>query len=57
MVKWFEDLMNLGLEEVTPMEFYRDIFPEGCLQKKGIFLNNGKYCYDNDKDKYCGIAI
>ena len=47
MVKWYSDLKELGLEEVTPMDFYRDIFPECSLQKKGIY---------ND-DKYCGIAI
>ena len=46
-VKWFEELKSLGLEEVLPLDFYRDVFPEGSLQEKGIF---------NDY-KYCGIAI
>lgn len=30
-----ELLLERGFEEVTPMEFYRDLFPEGSLQKKG----------------------
>lgn len=43
MVKWVKELQDLGLEEVYPFEFYRDIFPAGELQKKGIY-ESGKYC-------------
>lgn len=43
MVKWASDLLDLGLEEVEPLDFYRDIFPIGELQEKGVF-NDGKYC-------------
>lgn len=46
-VKWFLELKDLGFKEVSPLEFYRDVFPKGSLQEKGIF---------NDY-KYCGIAI
>ena len=47
MVKWVKELQDLGLEEVYPLEFYRDIFPAGELQKKGIY----------ESGKYCGIAV
>lgn len=57
MVKWYRELLDMGYEEVKPLDFYRDIFPKDSLQKKGILLDNGHYCYDNDKGKYCGIAI
>lgn len=59
MVKWYRELLDMGYEEVKPLDFYRDIFPKDSLQKKGILLDNGHYCYDNDNDKgkYCGIAI
>ena len=56
-VKWFEELNSLGLEEVLPLEFYRDVFPEGSLQKKASLDENGNYNYDDVKGKYCGIAI
>lgn len=47
MVKWFSDLIELGYKELNPLEFYRDIFPKGELQEKGIY---------NDLS-YCGIAV
>lgn len=47
MVKWVKELQDLGLEEVYPLEFYRDIFPAVELQKKGIY----------ESGKYCGIAV
>lgn len=47
MVKWYQELKNYGLEEVEPLDFYRDIFPEGELQQKGIY----------ESGKYCGIAV
>ena len=28
-------LLERGFLEVAPMDFYRDLFPEGSLQKKG----------------------
>lgn len=56
-VKWFEELKSLGLEEVLPLDFYRDVFPEGSLQKKASLDDNGNYNYDDVKGKYCGIAI
>lgn len=46
-VKWFQDLKDLGFKEVSPLEFYRDVFPKGSLQERGVFNDN----------KYCGIAI
>ena len=33
--------------EVTPREFYREIFPEGELEKRGEYVDG----------KYCGIAV
>ena len=36
-VKWFLELKDLGFKEVSPLEFYRDVFPKGSLQKK-VFL-------------------
>ena len=56
-VKWFEELKSLGLEEVLPLDFYRDVFPEGSLQEKASLDENGNYNYDDVKGKYCGIAI
>lgn len=37
-IKWYEQkrkLMGETYREVTPEEFYRDLFPEGVLQKRG----------------------
>ena len=34
-------------EEVTPREFYRDMFPEGELEAAGQY----------ERGKYCGIAV
>lgn len=36
-----------NFEEVSPLGFYRDLFPKGCLDKKDAFT----------KGKYCGIAV
>ena len=47
MVRWVKELQDLGLEEVFPLEFYRDIFPAGELQRKGVY----------ESGKYCGIAV
>ena len=34
-------------DEVTPREFYRDMFPPGELEKAGEYVNG----------KYCGVAV
>lgn len=37
-IKWYEQkrkLMGEAYTEVTPEEFYRDLFPEGSIQKRG----------------------
>lgn len=47
MIKWVSELLDLGFEEVCALDFYRDIFPLGELQKKGVY----------EEGKYCGIAI
>lgn len=39
-IKWYEkkrELMGKDYQEVTPKEFYRNLFPEGTLQKRGVF--------------------
>lgn len=41
------DYMSEYFEEVNPKDFYRDIFPEGELQQKGIY----------EKGKYNAIAV
>ena len=41
--KWLETYFD----EVTPIDFYRDIFPAGELEKQGEY----------EKGKYCGIAV
>lgn len=33
-LQWFRDE---GFEEVEPLEFYRELFPEGTFEEKGIF--------------------
>ena len=33
-LKWFRDQ---GFEEVEPLEFYRDLFPQGTFEEKGVF--------------------
>lgn len=43
----FSDWLEIYFDEVTPMEFYRSVFPAGELEKQGEYL----------KGKYCGIAI
>lgn len=42
-----EEWLNQYFDELTPIEFYRDIFPKGELQTKGEYT----------KGKYNGIAI
>lgn len=43
----FSEWLGTYFDEVTPHEFYRDIFPAGELEKKGEYI----------KGKYCGIAV
>ena len=43
----FADWLEVYFDEVTPYEFYRDIFPAGELEKQGEYQTG----------KYCGIAI
>ena len=33
-LQWFRDE---GFEEVEPLEFYRELFPEGTFEEKGVF--------------------
>lgn len=47
MIKWVSELLDFGFEEVCALDFYRDIFPLGELQKKGVY----------EEGKYCGIAV
>lgn len=47
MIKWYEELKGLGFKEIEPLDFYREIFPKGELQEKGVFKEG----------KYCGIAV
>lgn len=42
-IKWYEQkrqLMGEAYTEVTPQEFYRDMFPEGSLQVRGDMEND-----------------
>lgn len=41
------DYLAENFEEVGAFEFYRDMFPQGCLDKREAFT----------KGKYCGIAV
>lgn len=41
------DYLAENFEEVGAFEFYRDLFPQGCLDKREAFT----------KGKYCGIAV
>lgn len=43
----FSDWLQVYFDEVTPYEFYRDIFPAGELEKQGEYITG----------KYCGIAV
>lgn len=43
----FSEYLETYFDEVTPIEFYRDIFPAGELEKQGEYV----------KGKYCGIAV
>lgn len=43
----FSDWLEQYFDEVTPREFYRDIFPDGELEKRGEYVTG----------MYCGIAI
>lgn len=43
----FSDWLETYFDEVTPYEFYRDIFPAGELEQTGQY----------ETGKYCGIAI
>lgn len=43
----FSEYLETYFDEVTPVEFYRDIFPAGELEKQGEYI----------KGKYCGIAV
>ena len=39
----FNSLLGKEYVETSPMEFYRELFPIGCLQSQGVY-NDGKYC-------------
>lgn len=43
----FTEWLETYFDEVTPYDFYRDIFPAGELEKTGVY----------ETGKYCGIAI
>ena len=43
----FSEYLETYFDEVSPYEFYRDIFPAGELEKQGEYV----------KGKYCGIAV
>jgi hypothetical protein len=45
-----------GYEIVRPLDFYREIFPEGELEEKADREESGKPIYDNSKHKYTGIV-
>lgn len=45
-----------GYEIVRPLDFYREIFPEGELEEKAEREESGKPIYDNSKHKYTGIV-
>lgn len=47
MINFVTELVDKGFVEVTPMQFYRDIFPRGLLDTAGAYT----------KGKYVGIAI
>lgn len=47
MSKSLADFLSLQFEEVAPLAFYRDLFPEGSLDTKGSFT----------KGKYTGVVI
>ena len=56
MIKWFNEMIELGYKVVDPMVFYKDIFKD-TLQETGVFGDH-KYCgiaveivYDEDSDK------
>lgn len=42
MNNFITDYLYQYYDEVTPKEFYRDIFPKGSLEKKGVY-ETGKY--------------
>ena len=43
----FNDWLSVYFDEVTPMEFYRELFPQGELDGLGEF----------SKGKYVGIIV
>lgn len=43
----FDSWLETYFDEVTPLEFYRDIFPEGELERQGEYVQG----------MYCGIAV
>lgn len=45
-----------GYEIVRPLDFYREIFPEGELEEKAEREVSGKPIYDNSQHKYTGIV-
>lgn len=50
-----EELLSSEFEKVEPVAFYRDIFPSGTLQKKGVLtegVGNAIFRYEPDKSDY-----
>lgn len=63
-IKWYGEkvkLMEAEYQEVTPVEFYRDLFPAGSFQTRGNFDDKGNglidilscYCYADREKQYC----
>lgn len=47
MIKTLSEWLETYFDEVSPREFYRDIFPAGELERKGEYIDG----------MYCGIAV
>lgn len=42
MIKTIDEYLDTYCEKISPRDFYRSIFPEGSLEKKGVY-EDGKY--------------
>ena len=51
-LKWFREE---GFEEVDPLEFYRDLFPEGTFEERGVFSGKPNGILVQVKDDLEGI--
>ena len=62
-IKWYGEkvkLMEAEYQEVTPVEFYRDLFPVGSFQTRGNFDDRGNglidiiscYCHADREKQY-----